>query len=181
MSWKPKGRVAVFLESGPRSLMQWTAKTGVELARAIREGEVTSTAVLDACLARVKRLDKRLNAVVLLYEDSARARAREADAALAAGTLWGPLHGVPLTIKECMLWANTQCCIGVPGAIDGVDDTGTPDRPSNHRPCRTGCTHTLPPSPHVHAILLSRSSVRCCGGAGSRGPRGSRPYLLVGW
>ena len=121
--WKPKGRVAVFRESGPRSLMQWTAKTGVELARAIREGEVTSTAVLEACLARVKRLDKRLNAVVLLYEDSARARAREADAALAAGTLWGPLHGVPLTIKECMLWANTQCCVGVPGAIDGVDDT----------------------------------------------------------
>ena len=103
--------------------MDWTSRTGVEIASAIRDGEVTATAVLDACLARVKRLDGRLNAVVLLYEDSARARAKEADEALASGTVWGPLHGVPLTIKECNLWANTQCCAGVPGLVDGVDST----------------------------------------------------------
>ncbi len=109
--------------SEPLAIMDWTSKTGVEIARAIRDGEVTATAVLDACLARVKRLDGRLNAVVLLYEDSARARAKAADEALASGTVWGPLHGVPLTIKECNLWANTQCCSGVPGLVDGVDST----------------------------------------------------------
>ena len=105
-------------------MTDWTTKTGTELVDAIRSMEVTSIAVLDALLERIKRLDKEhVNAVVLLYEESARARAKEADEALAKGNVWGALHGVPMTIKECNIWANTQMTNGVPSALDGIDST----------------------------------------------------------
>ena len=75
-------------------------KTGVELAADIRSGAITSTALLDVFLRRSELLNEQVNAIVV--DDSARARARaeEADAALARGELWGPLHGVPMTVKE---------------------------------------------------------------------------------
>lgn len=49
---------------------------------------------------RIERLDVHFNLVVVRLFEEARRRAREADAALARGELWGPLHGVPMTIKE---------------------------------------------------------------------------------
>ena len=105
-------------------MTDWTTKTGTELVDAIRSMEVTSIAVLDALLERIKRLDKEhVNAVVLLYEESARARAKEADEALAKGNVWGALHGVPMTIKECAMFANTQMTSGLPSALDGIDST----------------------------------------------------------
>ena len=75
-------------------------KTGVELAADIRSGAITSTALLDVFLRRSELLNEQVNAIVV--DDSARARARaeEADTALARGELWGPLHGVPMTVKE---------------------------------------------------------------------------------
>src|SRR4029453_4812351 len=51
-------------------------------------------------LARVGKYDGALNAVVVRDFDRARTRARAADRALARHQLWGPLHGVPMTIKE---------------------------------------------------------------------------------
>jgi amidase len=74
--------------------------SATELARAIREREVSSEEVVEAHLARIEEVNPKLNAVVQLTADAARARAREADAALARGDAWGPLHGVPVTIKD---------------------------------------------------------------------------------
>ncbi|MGQ9424458.1 amidase [Gilvimarinus sp. F26214L] len=71
-----------------------------ELARRIREGETTSVAALEAMLERINRYNPDLNAIVYLDAESARQRALEADAAHARGELWGPLHGLPMTIKE---------------------------------------------------------------------------------
>ena len=71
-----------------------------ELARRIRRQEVSSLALLDAYLARIARLGGPVNAVVVLDADRARDRAKAADAALARGQSWGPLHGVPMTVKE---------------------------------------------------------------------------------
>jgi amidase len=51
--------------------------------------------------------NNKLNAIVHLFEAGARSRAKEADEALARGQIWGPLHGVPVTIKENFLMANT--------------------------------------------------------------------------
>src|SRR5918993_3999469 len=71
-----------------------------ELARAIRGGEVSSAEVVEAHLARIGEVNPKLNAVVHLTADAARQRAREADEARARGEEWGPLHGVPVTIKD---------------------------------------------------------------------------------
>ena len=71
-----------------------------ELARMIRDKDITSEEVVTACLERIEAVNPALNAVVHLVADQALAQAREADAALAQGNLYGPLHGVPMTIKD---------------------------------------------------------------------------------
>jgi amidase len=71
-----------------------------ELARRIRDREIGSRALLDHYLARVERYNPRLNAIVVTDLERARRRADEADAALKRGESWGPLHGVPMTVKE---------------------------------------------------------------------------------
>jgi amidase len=81
--------------------------TGTELARRIRDREISSTDVIEAFLARIAAHNSKLNAIVQLFEAEARSRAREADAALARGESWGPLHGIPVTVKEMFLIANT--------------------------------------------------------------------------
>ena len=71
-----------------------------ELARRIRRREVSAVELLQMYLARIERLNPRVNAVVVLDAERALQRAKAADAALARGGLWGPLHGVPMTVKE---------------------------------------------------------------------------------
>jgi amidase len=74
--------------------------SATEIARAIRSKQVSSAEVVEAHLARIDEVNPRLNAFVQLTADAARQRAREADAALARGDVWGPLHGVPVSIKD---------------------------------------------------------------------------------
>ncbi|MDT7777916.1 MAG: amidase [Acidobacteriota bacterium] len=74
--------------------------SATEIARAIRSKEVSSAEVVAAYLARIDEVNPRLNAFVQLTADAARKRASEADAALARGEVWGPLHGVPVSIKD---------------------------------------------------------------------------------
>jgi amidase len=66
----------------------------IQLAAAIRAGGVSATEVLEAHLAQIAR-NSALNAIVTLDAERAYERPREADAALARGEIWGPLHGVP--------------------------------------------------------------------------------------
>lgn len=75
-------------------------KTATELAAMIREKEIGCRELLDHYLERVERFDGDLNAIPVRDFERARARADEADSALARGEVWGPLHGVPMTIKE---------------------------------------------------------------------------------
>src|SRR5919206_738487 len=74
--------------------------SATELATWIRQGRVSATEVLEAYLARIARYNPALNAVVTLDEERARKRAQEADTALARDERWGPLHGVPMTLKD---------------------------------------------------------------------------------
>ena len=71
-----------------------------QLAAAIRTGEVTSLEVVEAHLTRIDAVNPAVNAVVAVYAEEARAGARAADEAVAAGEPLGPLHGVPFTIKD---------------------------------------------------------------------------------
>ena len=75
-------------------------KPVAELARLIRERKVSAAEVLEHFLARVEKYNPKLNAIIWLDAERARERARKADAVLAKGELWGPLHGVPITVKH---------------------------------------------------------------------------------
>lgn len=71
-----------------------------QLARMIRDREVSAVEVIEAHLAQITKHNTKLNAICTLDEDNARARAKLADEALARGKNWGALHGVPVTIKD---------------------------------------------------------------------------------
>ena len=74
--------------------------SGLALAERIRNGEVSCVDALEFYLKRAHRFQPTLNAMVEFREDAARAEARELDAALVRGEIRGPLHGVPMTVKE---------------------------------------------------------------------------------
>ena len=84
-----------------------------ELAAAIQRRELSSRELLEHYLARVQRLNPPLNAVVTLGADAARRAADAADAALARGEIVGPLHGVPMTIKDTYQTAGMRTTCGL--------------------------------------------------------------------
>lgn len=71
-----------------------------QLARMIRDREVSAVEVVNAYLAQIAKHNSKLNAICTLDEENAYVRARLADEALAKGENWGVLHGVPITIKD---------------------------------------------------------------------------------
>jgi amidase len=75
-------------------------KSAVDLAGMIADREISASELLEYYLGRIDRFNDELKAIVVLDHEGARARAREADLALEKGEIWGPLHGVPMTIKE---------------------------------------------------------------------------------
>lgn len=82
------------------------------LAAEIAGGRWSSRDVVAAHLERIARLNVRLNAVVSLDAERARQRARQADAALGRGESWGPLHGLPITIKDTFDVAGLRTTYG---------------------------------------------------------------------
>ena len=75
-------------------------RSAKQLASLIRRRKIGCLELLDLYLARMARHNPRLNAIVVTDVEAARKRARAADAALRKGQVWGPLHGVPMTVKE---------------------------------------------------------------------------------
>ena len=77
-------------------------RSAKSIAQAIRDGEVSSVEVVQAHLDRIGEVNERLNAVVALCTERALSEARDADAAIARGDSVGPLHGVPMTLKDSL-------------------------------------------------------------------------------
>jgi aspartyl-tRNA(Asn)/glutamyl-tRNA(Gln) amidotransferase subunit A len=73
-----------------------------EFGRRWRAREVTSVQITEECLGRIDAGNATINAFTLVLADEARRRAQEADRELAAGTDRGPLHGVPISIKDLL-------------------------------------------------------------------------------
>ena len=71
-----------------------------QLARLIQTKEVSSKEVVEAHLVRIEQLNPKLNSVAIPLFEQARHEASEADAAVKRGDEVGPLHGVPITIKD---------------------------------------------------------------------------------
>jgi amidase len=85
------------------------------LAKAILTKEVSSEEVVNAHLGRIQEINPKLNAVVQLTAESALEQARKADATLASGKVLGPLHGVPVTIKDNIETAGVISTSGTKG------------------------------------------------------------------
>jgi amidase len=95
-------------------------RSAVELAADIRAKRIGCRELLDLYLQRIERYNPALNAVVVTDIIGARRRADAADAALARGESWGPLHGVPMTVKESFDVAGLPTTWGVPELKDSV-------------------------------------------------------------
>ena len=91
-----------------------------ELARRTKSGQISAVEVVEAHLERIAQVNPRLNAVVVLDADGALAAARTADSQRATGAPLGPLHGVPVTIKDWIDVANLRCTGGDPAFRDRV-------------------------------------------------------------
>jgi len=97
--------------------VEWLYRSASELAQQIRTGQVSSAEVTEAHIRQIEAVNPRLNAVVVPLYDQAMATARSADLAKAKGTIMGPLHGVPITIKECHDVTGAPSTAGLPGRV----------------------------------------------------------------
>ena len=87
---------------------------------ALRNGEVSSLELTEASIARTEKRNPEINAVVARDYERARQRAQAADAARARGESLGPLHGLPMTIKDSLQTAGLVTTSGSPGLRDFI-------------------------------------------------------------
>jgi amidase len=92
--------------------MKATELSATDLASRIRDRSLSATEVVDAYLDVIERRGRELNAVVRIDAERARDRAHHADEALAAGHVWGPLHGIPYTLHEVIPVAGMGASAG---------------------------------------------------------------------
>ncbi len=104
----------------PRSIHFYSA---TQLVNAIQKGQITSVELLELYIDRIEKYNHEVNAVVALSLERARERAAAADLALAQGDIWGPLHGLPITIKDTYEVAGLVTTSGDPELADYVPET----------------------------------------------------------
>ena len=97
-----------------------TRKSARELARLIRERAVSPVEVLDAHLAAIAEINPKLNAIVTLAAAQAQDAARQAERAVARGEPLGPLHGLPVAIKDITPTAGIRTTFASPFYKDYV-------------------------------------------------------------
>ncbi len=97
-----------------------TELSAAELASKIRDGQLSAQEVTEAHINRIQAVNGKLNAVVIPLFDQARGEAAAADEMRQRGEQLGPLHGVPVTIKEQYRVANTQTTLGATNKIGNV-------------------------------------------------------------
>jgi amidase len=103
-----------------------TGAPATALAALVADRSVSARELVEAYLRRIEDVDRAVNAVVQVDAERATVRAREADEALAAGRSWGPLHGVPFSVKDNIAAAGVVMAIGDPeraGVVAAADAT----------------------------------------------------------
>jgi fatty acid amide hydrolase len=96
----------------------------VEMGELLARGETSSADLVEAHITRAEAVDGALNAFVHRFDDQARAEAKDADTERAAGRCKGPLHGVPISIKESLATAGVASTLGLAkrqGQVQSVD------------------------------------------------------------
>ncbi|MBC2715440.1 MAG: amidase [Desulfobacteraceae bacterium] len=92
--------------------------SATKLVKAILDKRISSVELLNYFKERIKQLNPGINAIVAADFDGAEKRARAADEALAKGEIWGPLHGLPMTVKDSIEVIGMPCTSGFPGLKD---------------------------------------------------------------
>src|SRR4029077_2885737 len=119
-------------------------------SRLLRSRKLSPVELTEGCLNRIERLNPALNAFITVTAESARAEAKQAEARLKKGRWLGPLHGVPIALKDLIDMAG-----GGPAPRGGALQ-GTHDRARAAR-SRTAYRHRMPPS-----CAGSRRPARSC-------------------
>ncbi|PYV10072.1 MAG: hypothetical protein DMG07_21810 [Acidobacteria bacterium] len=83
-----------------------------EALEAMARGAISSRELVEHTYRRIRKHNPRVNAFITLTEESALARAKQADEARAAGKSWGPLHGLPILIKDTFETAGVKTTAG---------------------------------------------------------------------
>ena len=92
--------------------------SAVEAAEAIRKKRISSFELTQQMFARIDKYNPKLNAFAYQLREDAIARAKQADEERAGGKSLGPLHGVPIHVKESFAVAGHPCTWGIPALTD---------------------------------------------------------------
>src|SRR2546430_16724994 len=129
----------------PETDLNWLSAT--EQAALIRSRKVSPVEIVDALLARIDKVNPRLNAFVLINADQARREAKSAERAVGKrGARLGPLHGVPFGVKDLVVTRGVRTTFGTPLYRDNVptEDAPTGDRMKRAAAIMLGKTNTPP-------------------------------------
>jgi aspartyl-tRNA(Asn)/glutamyl-tRNA(Gln) amidotransferase subunit A len=83
-----------------------------QAAEAIRKRELSPRELVEACISRIERLNPRINAFLTVMTSEVLREANHAEGALARGEVWGPLHGVPIAVKDLIDVAGERTTAG---------------------------------------------------------------------
>jgi amidase len=100
--------------------MAWALGSATEMAAALRARQISAVELLDLHFSRIDRFNPSLNAIVVQDREGARRSAVAADETLARGEIRGPLHGVPITVKEAFDVAGLPTTWGDPGLRSNI-------------------------------------------------------------
>jgi amidase len=94
--------------------------TATQAVKAIKAGVISSRELTKHVFRRIKKHNEKINAFVTLNEEQALRRARKADNSLTTGKIWGPLHGLPILIKDQFPTAGLRTTCGFPELADYI-------------------------------------------------------------
>lgn len=95
----------------------------VELARLLREKQISAREIMSAHLAQVERVNPKVNAIVTLAAEQAQAESERADAVRMRGEILGPLHGLPIAHKDLQPTRGLRTTFGSPIYKDFVPES----------------------------------------------------------
>jgi len=148
----------------------------MEAAAAIRDGVLSPVEYVNSLFARIDQVDSRVQAWVTVDRDEVLAEARRSEAEAQKKQFRGPLHGIPVGIKDIFYTRNLRTTMGsmlfenfIPGydarAVTRLKEAGAISIPGRHgirgtSRTRRGGPAAVPRQPWRHACVLARSAAR---------------------
>lgn len=93
----------------PDDFLQWDLST---LSQALKKGELSPVEVTEKTLERIHKVDKELNAYITILAEEALAEAKQAEKEITSGNIKGPLHGVPIALKDLVYTKGIKTTMG---------------------------------------------------------------------